>query len=196
MKRTQLKDSVRNVRRKIISFLSLILIVFLGVLGFFGTHYMGRELKESTEKFYRQQNFKDIIMTSSLGVGDPEVQRIRALPDVEDAEGVTLLGAQLAKGNKGISVTMLTRTERISIPEVVEGKLPTGTDTVALGYQAMSDLKAHIGDRVTLTVTDPLMPNCLIEKEFTVVGKINQPEYLRKSRTLIAMVSPEAPKNS
>lgn len=192
MKRTQLKDSVRNVRRKIVSFLSLILIVFLGVMGFLGTHYMGQELKESTERFYEEANFKDIIMTSSLGVGEPEVTRIRSLPGVEDAEGVTLLSAQLKKGSRGLSVTMLTKTGRISKAEVLEGSLPTGTDQVALGFNAMHNMKVEIGDKVTLTVTDPLMPDCLKEKEFTVVGAINQPEYLRKSRTAIAMVSPEA----
>nr|MBQ6242765.1 ABC transporter permease [Lachnospiraceae bacterium] len=192
MKRTQLKDSVRNVRRKIVSFLSLILIVLLGVMGGLGTHYMGQELKESTERFYTESNFKDIIMTSSLGVGEAEVSRIRSLPGVADAEGVTLLSAQLKKGSRGTSVTMLTKTERISKAEVVEGSLPKGPDQVALGFNAMHRMNAEIGDQVTLTVTDPLMPDCLKEKTFTVVGQITLPEYLRKSRTAIAMVAPEA----
>ena len=192
MKPTQLKDSLRNVRRKIVSFLSLILIVFLGVMGFLGTHYMGRELKESTEEYYKQQNFKDIIMTSSLGVGNSEVERIRELPGVADAEGVTLLSALLQKGSAGMTVSMLTKTERISKAEVVEGALPAGPDQVALGHEAMTRLKVKIGDKVIMNVTDPLMPDCLKEKEFTVVGRVSQPEYRRKSRTTIAMVDPSA----
>ena len=192
MKKTQRKDALRNIKKRIISFLSLILIVFLGIMGFFAAHYMGADMKSSTLVFYRNQNFKDVIMTSSLGVGESEVTRLKALPEVRDAEGVTLLAAQLSKGSQGASVTMLTRTERISLPQVVEGRLPEGESELALGYEAMRRLELKVGDIVSLEVTDPLLPDCLKQEDFTVVGKIIQPEYLRKSRTTICMVHPLA----
>ena len=78
MKPTQLKDSLRNVRRKIVSFLSLILIVFLGAMGFLGTHYMGRELKESTEEYYKQQNTGGMVaMDEAEELSESESSEVR-----------------------------------------------------------------------------------------------------------------------
>ena len=44
MKKTQVKDAVRNIRKRIVSYLSLCLVIMLGLGGMFTTSYMGAGL--------------------------------------------------------------------------------------------------------------------------------------------------------
>ncbi|MBQ4425949.1 MAG: ABC transporter permease [Lachnospiraceae bacterium] len=192
MKKTQLLDAVRNIRKKLVSFLSLILIVLLGIAGFYATDHMARDLRATTERFYQERNFKDIIMISSLGVGEEEVSRIAAAEGVADAEGVTVLSGIAGKGEISRNVTVLSSTERVSKPVLLEGSLPTGEDSCVLGTDAMKALSVSVGDTIQLNVNDPSLPDCLKKKEFKVVGVVNQPEYLREIHTDFVMVHRDA----
>ena len=59
MKKTQRKDAFRNIRKRIISYLSICLVVMLGLGGLFTTRYMGAGLDRQASKYYDAHNFKD-----------------------------------------------------------------------------------------------------------------------------------------
>ncbi len=52
------------------------------------------------------------------------------------------------------------------VPTVLEGRLPSAADEIALGTRTLSDLHAHIGDTIQVSVTGVTSP-----KPFHVVGR-------------------------
>ena len=88
MKKTQRKDAFRNIKKRIVSFLSLCLVVMLGLGGYFTTRYMGAGIDKKATGWYNDHNFKDFDMACSYGISEANLDRIKKVDGVTDAEGV------------------------------------------------------------------------------------------------------------
>ena len=65
MKKTQWKDATRNIKKRIVSYLSIVLVVGLGLGGLFTTRYMGAGIDKKATEYYTAHNFKDYDFVSS-----------------------------------------------------------------------------------------------------------------------------------
>ena len=54
MKKTQRKDAFRNIRKRIVSYLSICLVIMLGLGGVFTTRYMDAGLVKQASDYYDQ----------------------------------------------------------------------------------------------------------------------------------------------
>ena len=86
MKPTQRKDAIRNIRKRIVSYLSVGLVIMLGLGGFFTTSYMCEGLGAEASKFYADRDFEDFEIIESLGASEATVSKIVAEDGVIAAE--------------------------------------------------------------------------------------------------------------
>ena len=93
-------------------------------------------------------------MISSLGITDDDLDQIKEVKGITDAEGVIRADGTLKKGDLKCNAEIISMTERISIPEVVEGKAPSAKDECMIGedFALVNGLK--IGDKVSLTMPE------------------------------------------
>ena len=184
MKKTQRKDAVRNIRKRIVSYLSICLVIMLGLGGFFITRYMGAGIDAEATKYYNDHSFKNFELISSLGITDDDLAQIKDVDGITDAEGVFRADGSLQMGGLKRNVEIVSMTERISVPEVVEGKAPAAKDECMIGedFALISGLK--IGDKVRLMMpemeTSGEKKDVLFSEEFTVTGLMRHPDYLRR----------------
>ena len=184
MKKTQRKDAVRNIRKRIVSYLSICLVIMLGLGGFFITRYMGAGIDAEATKYYNDHSFKNFELISSLGITDDDLAQIKDVDGITDAEGVFRADGSLQMGGLKRNVEIVSMTERISVPEVVEGKAPAAKDECMIGedFALISGLK--IGDKVRLMMpemeTSGEKKDVLFSEEFTVTGLTRHPDYLRR----------------
>ena len=184
MKKTQRKDAVRNIRKRIVSYLSICLVIILGFGGFFITRYMGAGIDAEATKYYNDHSFKNFELISSLGITDDDLAQIKDVDGITDAEGVFRADGSLQMGGLKRNVEIVSMTERISVPEVVEGKAPAAKDECMIGedFALISGLK--IGDKVRLMMpemeTSGEKKDVLFSEEFTVTGLMRHPDYLRR----------------
>lgn len=188
MKRTQIKDAIRNIGKKKISFISICFIVFLGVGCFLWAGFVKDALIKSATEYYKETHFADVEMVCSLGIEEEEIEEIRKADGVRDVEGVIQSDATLAFGMERKKLTALSLTERINTAKVIDGRLPQGTGECALDESLMISSGISIGDKVK--INSKLFP--LTEDEFTVVGKITHPSYMRNGRENYAVFAKEA----
>ena len=155
MKKTQRKDAVRNIRRRIVSYLSICLVIMLGLGGVFTTRYMNAGLMKQAAAYY-------------------------------DAHS-----GSVSFGGKKENVIVISLTERVSVPDVAEGKLPEGTDECMIGEDFAEEEGIKVGDRLRISLTALSSLNSrdgdtekkvpmLLSKEFTVTGLMHHPDYLRR----------------
>ena len=177
MKKTQQKDAVRNIRKRIVSYLSICLVIMLGLGGFFITKYMGAGSKAKAAEYYSDHSFKNFELISSLGISDEDLDQIKDVPGITDAEGVIRGDGSLTKGDIKRNAEIISITERISVPELVEGRAPTAKDECMIGedFATVSGLK--IGDQVELAIPEL---DVLYSNKFTVTGLMKHPDYLRR----------------
>lgn len=152
MKKTQKKDAVRNIRKRIVSYLSICLVIMLGLGGVFITRYMGAGINKEATEYFNDHNFKDYELISSLGATDEDIAQIKGTEDITDAEGVVRNSGSLTRGSLNRSVEVVTMTERISVPEVVEGKAPAAKDECMIGEDLAFLCGLKVGDKVKLVM--------------------------------------------
>ena len=192
MKPTQRKDALRNIRHRWLSFFSILLIVTLGVGGFLWPLYVKQSLAATGAGYYDGRNYHHMEMLSSLGVTEADLETIRSNKTVADAEGMRMAEGALTGGEGNSKIQILSMTERISKPELIEGRAPAAAGECALGADLMEKLKISIGDRVRIDVTDRMYAGLLNDTEYTVVGCMNTPLYLRNDYTYYAFVHDDA----
>ena len=154
MKKTQKKDAVRNIRKRIVSYLSICLVIMLGLGGFFITRYMVAGINAKGTEHYKEHSFKNFELISSLGITDDDIAQIKGVEGITDAEGVIRADGTLTKGDLKRNVEIISMTERISVPEVMEGKAPAAKDECMIGedFAEISGLKT--GDKVRLALPE------------------------------------------
>lgn len=152
MKKSQVKDATRNIRKRIVSYLSICLVIMLGVGAFLTTRFMEAGLGREAANYEIDHNFKNFEMISSLGVSDTNLELIKQIDGVIDAEGVMQMTATISKGYSKRTATVLSATEKISVPELVEGRMPTGEGELALAEDFSEKSGIGIGDNVRLHI--------------------------------------------
>ncbi|MBR0468103.1 MAG: hypothetical protein IJJ16_00145 [Mogibacterium sp.] len=189
MKKTQLTDAIRNIRKRIVSFLSICLVIMLGVGAFLCTRYMEAGIINEAAGYFSERELKDFEIISSLGVSENNIEAIKAVDGVVDAEGVMEFEGSLQKGEFKSSVTVLSRTERVSVPLLVDGVLPVKPDECAIGEDFAETSGIIIGDKVTIYLRGSDSGDPLYEHEFTVTGLIKHPDYVHRKLTNTVILS-------
>ena len=148
MKKTQRKDAIRNIKKRIVSFLSVCLVVALGLGVLFTTRYTSAGLDKEYSDFFKARNFKNFEMIASLGVSEANLDKIRKVDGVTAAEGIMLADGVVSFDGKNRNAVVSSLTKEVSVPELVDGKLPIGKDECAIGedFAEAEGLKA--GDKV------------------------------------------------
>ena len=150
MKKTQLKDSVRNIKKQIVSFISIIVIAALGVSTFLGIEFSVRALRGNLSRLYDEQNFRDIEAVSTLLFTKNDLDDIKAAEGVADAEAVRYTEAKTQFADARENAAVISLTERINKPITVEGRLPSGAAECAVEIQLADSLGLKAGDEIRL----------------------------------------------
>lgn len=187
MKKSQVKDATRNIRKRIVSYLSICLVIMLGVGAFLTTRFMEAGLGREAANYEIDHNFKNFEMISSLGVSDTNLELIKQIDGVIDAEGVMQMTATISKGYSKRTATVLSATEKISVPELVEGRMPTGEGELALAEDFSEKSGIGIGDNVRLHIKVANMDYPFRTHKFVITGLVRHPDYIHRKMSNIVV---------
>ena len=176
MKRTQLKDALRNIRRQGVSYLSVILIAFLGVTAYLGMDYAAAALRRNGSAAYEAMNFRDLEAVSTLLLPGEAAERLRGLEGVRGVEEVWQTSAKVSSGTERRSVSVMSLTARINRPEVLEGALPEAPDECAAEKRLAEAMGWRVGDTVDLPDARGQTPVFLTRRAFRLTAIVNHPD--------------------
>ena len=182
MKKTQIKDSTRTIKKHFISWLSILIISMLAILTFVGVNHGATGLYESGLRFYEQTNFRDVEMISSLLFSSRDIEDIKALDPVADAEGKQTITAKISSTEDPFLADVSSLTERINVPVLVEGRLPESTEECVIEKGASKTTGLKTGDTVTLKGDDGSKPDFLKRDSFKITGIILAPDQAASSQ--------------
>ena len=194
MKKTQIKDTVRNIRKQLVSFLSIIVIALLGVSIFLGLDYSSVYIRENASDYFGAQKARDIELLSTLLFSQDDLDDIRSTEGVADAEGVRQVRGMASSGGDRVEVDVISLTERLNLPQLGEGRLPE-TDTECAAERVLAEeMGWSVGDEIFLRDAQGSTLPYLKAERFTLTGIADHPDH---NNTMVAgvryvMVRPEA----
>ncbi len=187
MKKALLKDSLREVTKTFARFLSIFLIVAVGVGVFAGIKAVAPNMKNTSDVYYDQQNLMDLRILSTFGLTEDDLEAIRAVEGVEHVKGAYFVDVVTTIGTleKVFTVhsmpfdTSESNMDFMNRPLLVDGRYPEKSGECVIESTNVMASGLEIGSTFTVSSgkTDPIT-NTLKTDTFTVVGVAHSPMYL------------------
>ena len=179
MKQAQRKDFFREIRRSLNRYLSILFIVALGVAFFSGIRATEPDMRLSADAVADQANFMDLRILSTMGLTQADLEAIRAVDGISQAEGEQSVDVLTQCGEKELVLHVSTLMTQLNHVTIDEGRLPEKEGECFLDNQLRMVGDYQVGDEITLKsgTKDPLS-DTLEHETYTVVGIGSSPYYL------------------
>ncbi len=187
MKYTRRLDALRNILKNKASYLSVMLIAFLGVAAFLSMDYSSYSLRHAGSDAYNKMKFRDLEIISPLMLTTEDYEAIKETSGVFDAEPVYLAAAVAETAEDHRSIQVLSLTERINKAEIIEGRLPEGKNECLIEKRLAEELGLGTGDSL-------IIKEYLPQQNYTITGIALHPNHTNPSSAEdpYVLVNPEA----
>jgi putative ABC transport system permease protein len=85
MTKALFRDTLRAIRKTLSRFISIVIIVALGVGFFAGLKAVSPNMKAAARQFYDKHLLADIVVQSTVGFDEQDVAAVRGIPGVAGA---------------------------------------------------------------------------------------------------------------
>ena len=159
-----LKNSLKKIKKSFGRYLSLVLIILLGVGFYTGIIVSVPNIRDVQTEYYNDKNAMDIKILSTLGFNDDDILAISKVNDIDVAVGTYSIDTLV--NDEVVRVHALE--EAINEVLLISGKLPTKNN------ECVADAAFYkVGDKIKIRDDS----NNLSVLEYDVVGTIYSPLY-------------------
>lgn len=179
MNRSLRKELLREIRRSRTRFLSILVMVGLGVMFLVGLRSAAPDMRRTADAFFDGKGLYDLQLVSTLGLTQRDLDAVSRLEGVEICEGAVTLDAVMGLDGAQKTVKLHSLQKELNRPVLREGRMPSAPDECLADRRLMNGAGLKIGDRITLDTPEA---GQLAGREFTVTGFADSPLYLSIDR--------------
>ena len=174
------KEFWMEIRKSKSRFISILLIVALGVAFFSGIQASSPDMRYSGDAYYDESSLMDIKVVGTMGLTSDDVSSIESIDGIESAEGAWSTDVMCGEGQKQNVLHIESINDTVNKLDVQEGRLPEKSGEIFLDSTFASTNEYKVGDKVALREDgdSPL----LVTTEYTVVGTGRSPLYISFNR--------------
>ena len=144
--------------------MSLLIIVLIGIGFYAGIQSSVPSIKNLQNDYYNETNLMDLTVRSTLGLTENDLNAIKQLPNIKQAEGS--FTTTVLTGEDAIKVHAIT--ENVNKYKLEKGRIPQNEN------ECLADSSFYkVGDTIEITSED----TPLTQTKFKVVGTIISPLY-------------------
>ena len=165
------KDFRREIKKSISRFISILLIVVLGVAFYSGIRSSSPAMQMTADAVYDKENFMDIRVVGTLGLTQNDLNAIKEIEGVELVEGAYTTDFLCLANSSEIVTKVLAMPDTINDVKVSEGRYPERYNECVVSREFLEESGFAIGDYVTLlTGTDDSVFDTLASETYQIVG--------------------------
>lgn len=184
------KDTLREIQKSLNRFLSIMLIIALGICFFCGISSTSPSMKYTADTYFQDQKLMDLHLISTWGFQDEDIQAIAKTEGVAQVDGgySTDVVAENGEERSVIKVYSVPDSDDLNQPVLVEGRMPEKDNECVIEYpdSAIPGITSsfEIGDTVSLAleIDGEALSDTLSQSEFTIVGYVRSPLYISFER--------------
>lgn len=175
------KECFVSIKKSIKKFISLLLIVLLGVGFYAGIKATSPDMKDTLDTYYQKTNIYDIELISTLGITEENIETLKQ-------KGYQMEGTYsfdtVIKAEEEHVAKILSYNKESTMNKIIlkEGTLPK-SDKECLIEKNDNTTNYKIGDKITVNNDN------LKNKELTIVGIIESPIYISTERGTTNLLS-------
>lgn len=174
-----LKETIVCMVKTSKRFISILVIVLLGVGFFAGIRAVAPDMKNTLDNYYEKTNMYDIFITSNYGIRDEVEKKLEEKYNVET--GYSFDAITTKKEDYATKIISYNKEDKINTPKLIKGKMPEKVDEVVVDNDFRSEIK--IGDKITID------SNLINNKTVTVTGYVESPLYISTERDSTNLLS-------
>lgn len=182
--RPSYKDTFREIKNTFGRFLSILLIVAVGVGFYSGVKSTSPSMYHSAEDYFNEQSLMDITILSSVGFDDSDVDAIRTLEHIDKV--MPAYSADLVTRSDGEAQVARVMSlpgegdDSINTPYIKEGRMPEAENECLLTKSALLDCSLQLGDEIEFEpeAGSEKVDAILKQRRFQIVGIIELPQYI------------------
>ncbi len=205
LNKTLITDAIRTVEHSQSRFLSIILIVALGVSFFAGMNAAAPNMRDTMESYVKNANASDIQIISTAGLTDAELTVLGSINGIEAIKGEKFVdgivkvngetvsdidGSEMTVRALALDMTQVYANESGSAnaaymnrPELIEGAWPSTSNQCVVDQSSLSTPEEFkIGSVISISGDGSDISTSLSATEYTIVGIIRSPLYISYER--------------
>lgn len=185
------KDTLREIKKSMSRFLSIVAIIALGICFFSGVKSTSPSMKYTTDQYFSAQKLADIHLVSTYGFTQDDIKALKTVTGVDQVMGTYSVDVIVEKGDKRpvFKVMAVPDAEGLNQPVLKEGRMPQKADECVIempdttgGHGGAASYK--IGDTIKVSpeIGDKKLSDSLAVDTYTIVGYIRSPQYVSIER--------------
>lgn len=186
MKKTFLKNLFRDIYKTLSRFLSIVIIIAVGVAFYAGVRATSPDMKKSGDYYFNSTNFMDFKLTSTLGITKDNISKIKNLSGIKSIYGSKSVDGIVVKDKHSLVVNVNSLPEEnMNNILITSGRKPSSDKEAIVEDKFLKENKFKIGDKIIIkSGNDTNIKDSLKEDEFKIVGTAKSPLYLSAQRQL------------
>lgn len=193
MKKTLLKNALRTIRKNIVSWLAISVVVMMCCGMYFGTFFFAQAVAQTTNRYASGTDYEDFNLIAVAGLKENELDKLRSIDGIADVEGTWRISdCGLRFQNREADVDVYGLTTRLARPEILEGRLPERDGECALTGHVMEEYGIALGDTVQLVYSEDAPEDLMKSDRFTVTARVNHPDCMGAGFGDLVFLAPDA----
>ncbi len=174
------KDSIRKLKTSIFRYISIIVIIMLGVGFFVGMNSVAPDMKKTTEEYLKTSNVFDIQLASNLGYDKKDVEKFEQIEEITEVEPVYNYDVLTTINDKNLPVRIISKTkdQKINQNDIIEGKDVQFPNECLIDTRLHSIYNLNVGDKIKIHKNEEDLSKVISKTEYTIVGITRNPAYL------------------
>ena len=175
------RDILREVSRTKSKFISIMIIMFLGVFIFVGLKETSPAMVNTYNKHIERHKMYDLRVSHNYGINESDMKLINDMDNIDISESYYIKKLQITNSNEFVNIESLP--EKLVLPKVIEGALPNNESEIALVESLQGSY--NIGDEISFVSTNT-DSNILKQYQFKVVGFVQGADHIEVSNNNLA----------
>lgn len=187
MKKTFFKNLFRDIKNTPSRFISIVIIIAVGVAFYSGVRATSPSMKASADYYLDKNNFMDFQLISTLGITKEDMKDIQRQKGIDKVEGSYSLDGVIERDDKQLvlNVNSLPDENGINDIRIIKGRRPKASNEVVIEDSFMNEGKYKINDVIELkSGNEENLEDDLEQTKFKIVGTANSPIYLSQQRQI------------
>lgn len=187
MKRTFFKNLFRDIKKTFSRFLSIIIIIALGVAFYSGVRATSPDMKKSADFYLEQTEFMDFKLISTMGLTNDDLEELKKEEFVKKVEGAYSIDGIVEKEEESmvVNVNSIPSETGINQFKLIEGRRAENNNEAVVEDLFMKDNDLKIGDEIEIKSGKEIgIEEDLKNSKFIIVGSAQSPLYMSAQRQL------------